>query len=63
MTIDINKILKDFKGTGIKRASDAFKFTTYPTPFATVTNLIGGIPKGRFTTVAGYSTACLFRDK
>lgn len=50
---DINKILKDYSKLGIRRASDAYKFTNYPTPFAAVTNLVGGIPKGRFTTIAG----------
>ena len=50
---EIDKILKDYKDLGITRASDATKYEFYSTPFSTVNNLIGGIPKGRFTTIAG----------
>ncbi len=50
---EIDKILKDYKDLGITRASDATKYEFYLTPFSTVNNLIGGIPKGRFTTIAG----------
>lgn len=50
---NIDKILKDYKNLGISRASQAVEYEFYQTPFSTVNNLIGGIPKGRFTTVAG----------
>jgi len=50
---DITKILKDFKDLGITTASDSIKYNFFDTPFPTVTSLIGGIPKGRFTTIAG----------
>ena len=53
MTTNIDKILKDYKDLGITRASDAIKYTLFQTPFATVNNLIGGLPRGRYTTLAG----------
>lgn len=48
-----NKQLEQFKELGITKASEATKYTFYDTPFATVNSLIGGIPVGRFTTIAG----------
>lgn len=53
MTTNIDKILKDFKDLGISKASDAIKYNMFDTPFASLNNLIGGIPKARFTTLAG----------
>lgn len=53
MTKNLEKILEKFKAAGIKRASEATKYEFFSTPFPTVTNLIGGIPRGRFTTIAG----------
>jgi RecA/RadA recombinase len=50
---DIQKILKDFQGLGISTATNATKYSLYPTPFSTVNSLIGGIPKARFSTFAG----------
>lgn len=50
---DISKILKDFEGLGITTASNATKYEFYNTPFPTVNNLIGGLPKARFSTIAG----------
>jgi len=50
---EIDKILKDYKDLGITRASDATKYEFYSTPFSTVNNLIGGIPRARFCTIAG----------
>tara|TARA_R110002074_G_scaffold402324_1_gene607117 strand:- start:176314 stop:177414 length:1101 start_codon:yes stop_codon:yes gene_type:complete len=49
----LDKLLEDYKDLGITRASDATKYEFYTTPFASVNSLIGGIPIGRFTTVAG----------
>ena len=49
----LNKLLEQYKDLGITRASEATKYTFYDTPFATVNSLIGGIPIGRFTTLAG----------
>lgn len=51
MTSKLEKLLKDVKG--IRKASDALKYDLLTTPFSTVNNLIGGIPRGRFTIVAG----------
>lgn len=51
--IEIDKLLKDYKDLGITKASDAVKYSLFTTPFSTVNSLIGGIPKGRFTTIAG----------
>lgn len=50
---EIDKLLKDYKDLGITRASEAVKYSLFTTPFSTVNSLIGGIPKGRFTTLAG----------
>lgn len=50
---DISKILKEFEGLGITTASNATKYEFYDTPFPTVNNLIGGLPKGRYVTIAG----------
>jgi recombination protein RecA len=50
---NIDKILKDFSSFGISTATNATKYTTYPTPFSSLNSLIGGIPKARFTTFAG----------
>jgi hypothetical protein len=53
MPPEIDKILKDYKDLGITRASESVKYNLFTTPFSTVNSLIGGIPKGRFTTLAG----------
>lgn len=50
---NIDKLLKDFTKLGIKKASEATEFGFLDTPFASVNRMIGGIPIGRFTTVAG----------
>ena len=50
---NIEKLLKEHKDLGITRASDAVKYELFSTPFSTVNNLIGGIPKARFCTFAG----------
>lgn len=50
---DLKKLLKDFKDLGITTATDASKYTFFDTPFPVVNSLIGGLPKGRFTTLAG----------
>ena len=49
---DIDKLLNSdkFKNLGITKASEAAKYEFYSTPFASV---IGGLPIGRFTTIAG----------
>lgn len=49
----LNKLLEKLKDLGITRASEATKYGFYDTPFATVNSLIGGLPIGRFTTLAG----------
>jgi RecA/RadA recombinase len=49
----IEKLMEEFKDLGITRASDATKYEFYTTPFASVNSLIGGLPIGRFTTIAG----------
>lgn len=49
----IDKLLEEYKDLGITRASEGTKYEFYDTPFASVNSLIGGIPLGRFTTVAG----------
>jgi RecA/RadA recombinase len=51
MKSEIDKLLKDIPS--IRKGSDAIHYTFLDTPFATVTNLIGGIPRARFTTLAG----------
>jgi len=51
MTKEIDKILKNLPS--LRRASDVNYFKFLDTPFATVTNLIGGLPLGRFLTFAG----------
>ena len=52
---DIDKLLSTdkFKNLGITKASEAAKYEFYSTPFASVNSLIGGLPIGRFTTIAG----------
>lgn len=50
---DIKKLLKDFSHLGITTATNATKFNLFTTPFPVVNNLIGGFPKGRFTTLCG----------
>jgi len=50
---DLEKLLEEFKDLGITKASEGIKYGFYDTPFASVNSLIGGIPLGRFTTVAG----------
>lgn len=47
---DINK--KTGKNT-MAFGSECVEYKLYPTPFPTVTNLIGGFPIGKFTTIAG----------
>jgi len=47
------QLLEQFKDLGIVKASEATKYEFYATPFAAVNSLIGGIPMGRFTTIAG----------
>jgi len=50
---DITKLLKDFKDLGITTATDSIKYNFFDTPFPSINSLIGGLPKGRFTTLGG----------
>lgn len=50
---DITKLLKDFESLGITTATNSAKYSFYSTPFPTINSLIGGLPKGRFSTFAG----------
>lgn len=47
------KKVSEKTGATIKIASEIATYNFLDTPFVTVNNLIGGIPRGRFTTVAG----------
>jgi recombination protein RecA len=47
------KLIEQFESLGITTASKATKFGFLDTPFASINSLIGGLPVGRFTTIAG----------
>lgn len=51
----INKLMTSVNkdSTVMSYASQGIKYTFLKTPFPTVDNLIGGIPRGRYTTVCG----------
>jgi hypothetical protein len=57
---DKNKILKgelrkisEASGGSIKLGTECIEYKLLDTPFPTLNTIIGGIPRGRFTTVAG----------
>lgn len=49
----LEKVNKKVGSTVLQVASEATAYEFLDTPFATINNLIGGIPLGRFTTIAG----------
>lgn len=49
----ISKVNKKFESDVLQIGSEFKPYEVMDTPFATLTSLIGGLPYGRFTTVAG----------
>lgn len=49
----INKINKEYKSSTITLGSELEEFETIPTPFASLNKLMKGLPRGRYTTIAG----------